>query len=155
MTADTSDRKCRTFSPFKFGLHPPRHFSEIFLSLATARFSFHRIICTKSWIGWDYAESAWFWDNWGWQRCADLRVKIPIREQRVLCRTVPAFLPWIWNKLQLHWFPLLVPFVKPQLMVEPLRGQKKKILLSSKPFTAAFTGSDLIEHFTRSFLTFI
>ena len=84
MTADTSDRKCRTFSPFKFGLHPPRHFSEIFLSLATARFSFHRIICTKSWIGWDYAESRGF-ETIEVDSSADLGVKIPIREQRLLC----------------------------------------------------------------------
>ena len=151
MTADTSDRKCRTFSPFKFGLHPPRHFSEIFLSLATARFSFHRIICTKSWIGWDYAESG-----------------LVLRQLRLtaLCRpegenshqrtkSSLSNRPSI-SSVNLKQITItLVPFVKPQLMVEPLRGQKKKILLSSKPFTAAFTGSDLIEHFTRSFLTLI
>ena len=151
MTADTSDRKCRTFSPFKFGLHPPRHFSEIFLSLATARFSFHRIICTKSWIGWDYAESG-----------------LVLRQLRLtaLCRpegenshqrtkSSLSNRPSI-SSVNLKQITItLVPFVKPQLMVEPLRGQKKKILLSSKLFTTAFTGSDLIEHFTRSFFTLI
>ena len=142
------------FFPFQIRTSPSKAFLRDFPLFSNGSLFFSQFVQKVGLVG-IMPKAAWFWDNWGWQRCADLRVKIPIREQRVLCRTVPAFLPWIWNKLQLHWFPLLVPFVKPQLMVEPLRGQKKKILLSSKPFNAAFTGSDLIEHFTRSFLTLI
>ena len=34
------------------------------------------------WLG--LCRKPWFWDNWGWQRCRP-GVKIPIREQRLLC----------------------------------------------------------------------
>ena len=49
-------------------------------------------IRTKSWIGWDYAESRGF-ETIEFDSGGDLEVKIPIGEQRVLCRTLPAFLP--------------------------------------------------------------
>ena len=82
------------FDPFPIQILPPKAFPTDFPLFSYSRlFSPDNLyFCRKSGIGRDYAESRGF-ETIEVDSGGDLEVKIPIGEQRVLCRAVPAFLP--------------------------------------------------------------
>ena len=77
------------FDPFPIQILPSKAIPTDFPLFSNSLWPFSPDILysrtrTKSWIGWDYAESRGF-ETIEVDSSVDLGVKIPIREQRLLC----------------------------------------------------------------------
>ena len=102
------------FDPFPIQILPPKSIPTDF-PLFSNRDNLY--FCRKSGIGQDYAETPWFWDNWGWQRWRPGGENSHRRTKSSLSGG-PSI-----SSVNLKQITItLVPFVKPQLMVAPFRG---------------------------------